>query len=54
MADTPVITVTALCLLDDPNRALAGGGVWTAGSAMGLALQRRLEEHAGLRFSIEE
>ena len=49
-----MIAESALCLLNDPDRALAPGGVWTAGSAMGLALQRRLEEHAGLRFAIEE
>ena len=49
-----MIAESALCLVNDPDRQLAGGGVWTAGSAMGLALQRRLEEHAGLRFSIEE
>jgi short subunit dehydrogenase-like uncharacterized protein len=49
-----MISESALCLVADPQRALAGGGVWTAGSAMGLALQRRLEEHAGLRFALEE
>ena len=48
-----MIAESALCLLNDPERALAPGGVWTAGSAMGLALQRRLEEHAGLHFAIE-
>jgi short subunit dehydrogenase-like uncharacterized protein len=49
-----MIAESALCLVNDPQRALAGGGVWTAGSAMGLALQRRLEARAGLRFAIEE
>jgi short subunit dehydrogenase-like uncharacterized protein len=48
-----MISESALCLAHDPERHLAGGGVWTAGSAMGLALQRRLEQHAGLRFSID-
>lgn len=48
-----MIAESALCLVNDPDRQLAGGGVWTAGSAMGLALQRRLEEHAGLHFAIE-
>ena len=48
-----MIAESALCLVHDPDRALAGGGVWTAGSAMGLVLQRRLEQHAGLRFAIE-
>jgi short subunit dehydrogenase-like uncharacterized protein len=49
-----MIAESALCLVNDPDRLLAGGGVWTAGSAMGLALLRRLEAHAGLRFSIED
>ncbi len=49
-----MIAESALCLVDDHERKLAGGGVWTAGSAMGLALQRRLEAHAGLRFAIDE
>jgi len=33
---------------------LLTGGVWTAGSAMGMALVRRLQMHAGLSFSIED
>lgn len=49
-----MIAESALCLAADPDRTLAGGGVWTAGSAMGMTLLRRLEQHAGLRFSIEE
>ena len=31
-----------------------GGGVWTAAAVMGPALMRRLEERAGLTFSIVE
>ena len=48
-----MISESALCLLGDPQRDLAGGGVWTAGSAMGLTLAQRLVQYAGLRFSIE-
>ena len=47
-----MIAESALCLAADPARTLAGGGVWTAGSAMGMSLLRRLEERAGLSFEI--
>lgn len=43
----------ALCLVGDPERTMAGGGVWTPGSAMGMALIPRLEQYAGLSFTIE-
>jgi short subunit dehydrogenase-like uncharacterized protein len=49
-----MITESALCLASDPERKLCGGGVWTAGSAMGLALLPRLQERAGLIFAIDE
>ena len=48
-----MISEAALCLLQDVDRQATPGGVWTAGAAMGLALVRRLEAHAGLRFAIE-
>ncbi|SHH45580.1 trans-acting enoyl reductase family protein [Massilia sp. CF038] len=48
-----MIAESALCLVGDPERSMAGGGVWTAGSAMGLALIPRLEQYAGLRFAVE-
>ena len=48
-----MIAESALCLLGDPARNLAGGGVWTAGSALGLTLVQRLVQYAGLRFTIE-
>ena len=38
-----LISEAALCLLRDVDRASTPGGVWTPGSAMGLALVRRLE-----------
>ncbi len=49
-----MIAEAALCLVGDPARALAGGGVWTAGSALGMALVPRLTQYAGLSFSIED
>jgi short subunit dehydrogenase-like uncharacterized protein len=48
-----MISESALCLLLDVDRSQAPGGIWTAGAAMGLALVRRLEAHAGLSFKIE-
>jgi short subunit dehydrogenase-like uncharacterized protein len=48
-----MITESALCLVGDPDRSMAGGGVWTPGSAMGLTLIPRLEQYAGLSFAIE-
>jgi short subunit dehydrogenase-like uncharacterized protein len=47
-----LISEAALCLLQDVDRAMTPGGVWTPGAAMGLALQRRLQEHAALRFTL--
>jgi short subunit dehydrogenase-like uncharacterized protein len=48
-----MITESALCLALDPDRTMCAGGVWTAGSAMGMALVPRLEERAGLSFAID-
>ena len=48
-----MIAESALCLIRDIDRTSTAGGVWTAGSAMGLTLVRRLEAHAGLSFSID-
>jgi short subunit dehydrogenase-like uncharacterized protein len=45
-----LISESALCLLQDVDRSRTGGGVWTPGAAMGLALVRRLQERAGLSF----
>ncbi|MFG6488842.1 saccharopine dehydrogenase family protein [Roseateles sp. BYS78W] len=47
-----LISEAALCLLQDVGRDATPGGVWTPGSAMGLALVRRLHERAGLSFEI--
>jgi short subunit dehydrogenase-like uncharacterized protein len=47
-----LISEAALCLAHDVSRTATPGGVWTPGSAMGLALVRRLHERAGLTFEI--
>ena len=47
-----LISETALCLARDVGRDATPGGVWTPGSAMGLALVRRLHARAGLTFEI--
>ncbi len=49
-----MVTEAALCLVQDIDRGATAGGVWTAGAAMGMALVRRLQAHAGLSFAIEE
>jgi short subunit dehydrogenase-like uncharacterized protein len=49
-----MIAESALCLLNDVDRSATPGGVWTAGAAMGMALIRRLQQHAGLSFSMDE
>jgi short subunit dehydrogenase-like uncharacterized protein len=49
-----LISESALCLAQDTDHAMAGGGIWTPGAAMGLALVRRLQERAGLSFAIED
>ena len=46
-----MISEAALCLLADvPDTP---GGIWTAASALGQPLIRRLKEHAGLSFVVE-
>ncbi|QYF93901.1 saccharopine dehydrogenase NADP-binding domain-containing protein [Massilia sp. PAMC28688] len=47
-----MIAESALCLAADRSHAMAAGGVWTPGAAMGEQLQKRLEERAGLTFSL--
>jgi short subunit dehydrogenase-like uncharacterized protein len=53
-ATSRMLAEAALCLLQDVPRDATPGGVWTPGAAMGLALLRRLQAHAGLRFSVED
>ena len=45
-----MITEAALCLLQDVDRTMTPGGVWTPAAAMGMALVARLQAHAGLTF----
>ncbi|MBI3345613.1 MAG: saccharopine dehydrogenase NADP-binding domain-containing protein [Burkholderiales bacterium] len=47
-----LISEAALCLVQDVGREATPGGVWTPGSAMGLALVRRLQARGGLSFEI--
>lgn len=47
-----LISEAALCLAQEVDRSMAGGGVWTPGAAMGLVLARRLQARAGLDFSL--
>jgi short subunit dehydrogenase-like uncharacterized protein len=47
-----LISEAALCLANEVDHHMAPGGVWTPGAAMGLTLQRRLLERAGLTFEI--
>jgi short subunit dehydrogenase-like uncharacterized protein len=49
-----LISESALCLTQDTQHDMAGGGLWTPGAAMGLVLVRRLQERAGLSFAIED
>ena len=48
-----LISESALCLLQDVDRSMTPGGVWTPGAAMGLTLVRRLQERAGLEFAVD-
>lgn len=48
-----LVSESALCLLHDVGRQATPGGVWTPGAAMGLALVRRLQAHAGLSFEVQ-
>jgi short subunit dehydrogenase-like uncharacterized protein len=49
-----LVSESALCLGDEIDRSMTGGGVWTPGAAMGLPLLNRLQERAGLRFTVED
>ena len=49
-----MIAESALALVKDVNRDQTPGGVYTTAPAMGDALIKRLSEHAGLTFAIED
>ena len=44
---------SAVCLLRDVPRTKTAGGCWTSAAAMGEALIKRLEAHAGVKFVVE-
>ena len=44
---------SALCLVQDVSPASTGGGIWTPGAALGMALVKRLQARAGLSFALE-
>jgi short subunit dehydrogenase-like uncharacterized protein len=48
-----ILGESAVCLVRDVPRDLTPGGCWTPAAAMGDALIRRLEAHAGLTFTVE-
>lgn len=48
-----LISEAARCLLQDVDRSMTPGGVWTPGAAMGLVLAQRLQARAGLAFEID-
>ena len=44
----------ATCLAQDVSKGEVAGGFWTPSTALGEALYKRLESHAGLRFDLLE
>ena len=48
-----MIAESALCLVQDVSPASTGGGIWTPGAALGMALIKRLQAKAGLTFAME-
>ena len=46
-----MISESAICLLQDAPDT--GGGIWTTAPAMGDQLIKRLEDNAGLSFTLE-
>jgi short subunit dehydrogenase-like uncharacterized protein len=49
-----MLAESALCLLNDVDRSITSGGVWTPGAAMGGKLIDRLQAKAGLTFNVED
>jgi short subunit dehydrogenase-like uncharacterized protein len=48
-----MIAESAICLVRDVGRDQTAGGVWTPGAALGMALVKRLQAHAGMSFALE-
>ena len=50
-ATAKMIAEAAVCLLQDAQDT--AGGIWTTAPALGDALIKRLQAHAGLSFAVE-
>lgn len=48
-----IIAECALCLVQDVGHRVTPGGIWTPGSALGMAAIPRLQERAGLSFALQ-
>ena len=48
-----ILGESAVCLVRDVSREQTPGGLWTAASAMGEPLIKRLEKNAGVTFQVE-
>ncbi len=53
-ATSRMLGEAALCLLEDAEDPAVGGGFWTPASALGMRLVPRLEQHADVRFVVED
>jgi short subunit dehydrogenase-like uncharacterized protein len=49
-----IVAECALSLVADVPHSVTPGGVWTPGAALGLTLLPRLQQGAGMRFSLED
>ena len=52
-ATSRMLGESAVCLALDEEELIAGGGVWTPASCLGVRLIERLERNAGMSFSLE-
>lgn len=53
-ATAKMISQAAICLARDIDTSQCAGGSWTPASSMGATLIDRLEQHAGMQFSVVE
>ncbi len=49
---TLMLTEAAICLAEDTDKLVVGGGFWTPAAAMGRLLRDRITTHAGLEFEL--
>jgi len=47
-----MVSECAMALVQDTPRSRTPGGIWTPGAALGLELLPRLQQHAGLHFTV--